>query len=261
MKTKHILSVIVTLVLVAPSLAQIPGQFRPPMIPVKIKKIVIVGSGIAIDTENLDSFSFVRLIVGRVWVKVNNETLDVSRGIMFVDDTKYVLNITRTNDTVEAKIYYNDTEVGELSTYSVLKGNRVVWVGDITIDSAKLKVYIIEHPRVFKPQEIKEKVKEFCERHPERCKGIGPNYCDKLEDKDCREKIVEWCKENIDDARCRALAQQVGKILPNYPELHQIREKLQERTQATRYCALHPDECIPKPIIERIRERLKIRGG
>ncbi len=242
------------------------GMLRNPPMKVKIHKIVIVGEGIAVNPDNLDEFSLIRTVVGRVYVIVLNKTLKVSRGLLFVDGEKYILkNITvSTDNSVVAEIYQNRSKVGSLKAYPVLKGKRVVWVGEMFIDSKILKIYIVETPRTFRPVEIKEKVKEYCEEHPSKCKGIGLTGCESLNDTSCREKIIEWCKEHQDDVRCRALALRAKEILPNVPKmpkLEEFKERIRERLKTNKYCIDNPESCTQIPIVQKIRERLHTVGG
>jgi len=264
---KKIITLVALFLLIAVPLAQAQlGILRRPPIEAKIYRIVIVGEGIAINPENLDEFSMIRTVVGRVYIRVLNKTLKVSRGLLLVDGEKYILkNITVTTDNgVTAEIYQNNSKVGTLEVYPVLKGRRVIWVGEISIDSKTLKVYIVEIPRMFKPVEIKEKVREYCEEHPAKCKGIGVTGCESLSDASCREKIIEWCEEHQDDARCRALALKAKEILPNVPKepkIEQFKERIKERLKSSRYCIDNPESCAQIPILRRIRERMHQIGG
>jgi len=242
------------------------GMFGKPRTEIKIHKIVVIGEGIAINPDNLDEFSLIRTVVGRVYVRILNKTLKVSRGLLLVDGEKYILkNITvATDNGVTAEIYQNNSKVGSLEAYPVLKGRRVVWVGEISIDSKILKVYIVEIPRMFRAAEIKEKVKEYCEEHPAKCKGIELTGCESLNDTSCREKVIEWCKEHQDDVRCRVLALRAKEILPNVPKapkLEQFKERIRERLESSKYCIDNPESCAQIPIVQKIRERLHRIGG
>jgi hypothetical protein len=212
-------------------------------IPVSIDKLHLVGIGLLIDKFEPRDFSLFRIGIATVKARVGNETIKVTRGIMIVEDTIYKLNVSSvTNDTFVADIYANDTIVGTLAVSAVLKDGRIVWVGDATINNKDLTVYILEFPRLFRPLEVREKVKEYCDERPSECAGIGPNYCDKLEDHDCRVKIVRWCEHHLDDTRCKALAKEIGKSLPVTPEASTLQQMFQHQVQS-RFCTQYPSLC------------------
>ena len=205
---------------------------------IKINKLHAIGEGILINKADLTDFSFVKIGIATVKVVADNETLMQVKGIMKIDNETYRLNVTNLSTSdITADIYYNTTYVGNMTLSSTLKYNRVVWVGDATINGEDFKVYILETGRNFVGEEIREKVKEYCEEHPVICQGIGPNYCDKLIDPSCREKIINWCLNNTDDTRCKALA--LNATLSAGTQLENItKEKI-----VSKFCGEHPVIC------------------
>jgi hypothetical protein len=62
---------------------------------------------------------------------------------MNVEGKVYHLNGTMVLvDTFIADIYYNNNKVGEVAMSSILKDNKIAWIGDATMDSKDLLVYI-----------------------------------------------------------------------------------------------------------------------
>jgi hypothetical protein len=223
-------------------------------IPVSIRKLHLIGEGLMINKDNFFDFSSFRIGVATVKARIDNETVNITRGIMLVEGEIYRLVVKEfTNDTFVADIYYNNSVVGSMSLNSVLKGDKIAWVGDASIGDKQLLVYILEFPRLFKPFEIREVVKEYCEKKPSECVGIGPNYCDKLEDHDCRVKIIRWCKEHIDDTRCKALAKEIGKAFPATSEGLSLQQIFQQQAQKS-FCNKHPEACT-QTLITRIVRR------
>jgi|GEM_PF-3524854 len=223
-------------------------------ISVSIDKLHMVGVGLLIDKFDARDFSLFRIGIATVKARINNQTIKVIRGIMIVEGEIYRLNISIvTNDTFTADIYSNNTLIGNMIMSAVLKGDKIVWIGDAVINNKDLTVYILEFPRLFKPFEIREKVKEYCDEKPSECVGIGPNYCDKLEDHDCRVKIVRWCEKHLDDTRCKALATEIGKSLPVTPEASTLQRMFQHQVQS-RFCAQYPSLCA-QTLMKRIAGR------
>lgn len=222
--------------------------------PVSIDKLHIVGEGLMINKEEYRDFSFFRIGIATVKARIGNETVKVIRGVMNVEGQTYRLNVTLiSNDSFAADIYYNQSLVGNMIMSSVMKGDKIAWVGDATINGKDLLVYILEFPRLFKPVEIREKVKEYCEENPGRCVGIGPNYCDNIQDHDCRVKIVRWCENHTDDTRCKALAIGIGKTLPSTPEASQLQLTFMHRVQS-KFCGDNPELCA-QTLVARITKR------
>jgi len=223
-------------------------------VPVSVDRLHLVGEGLMINKDEFRDFSFFKIGIATVKARIGDETVKVTRGLMIVEGQVYTLNVTSiSNDSFTADIYYNKGLVGSMSMSSVLKGDKITWVGDATIGDKFLLVYILEFPRLFKPLEIREKVKEYCDEDPARCVGIGPNYCDKLEDHDCRVKIIRWCESRIDDTRCKALAKEIGKSLPPTPEASTLQQTFQHQVQS-RFCEQNPAICA-QPLVQRILRR------
>ena len=240
---KLILIAVLILTLAIPAI----GQTIVPSI--KINRLHVIGEGLLISKTDLTDFSFLKMGIATVNVVAGNETLMQVRGVMKIDNETYRLNVTNlTSSYFSADVYYNTTNVGIITLSSTLKNNRVVWVGDASINGEDFKVYILEAERNFAGEEIREKVKEYCENHPAICKGIGPNYCDKLTDTSCKEKIVNWCLNNTDDTRCKALA--LNTTLSAGTQLANItRENVQSK-----FCESHPIICS-RPAVRRVLGR------
>lgn len=251
---KLILIALLTLFIAIPVI----GQTIVPSI--KINKLHVIGEGLLINKADMTDFSFLKIGIATVDVVTGNETLEQVKGIMKIDNETYRLNVTNlTSSYFAADVYYNTTNVGSMTLSSTLKNNRVVWVGDASINSEDFKVYILEAERNFNAEEIKDKVKEYCNNHPVMCKGIGSNYCDKLTDLSCKEKIVNWCLNNTDDTRCKALALNttLSEGEQQNQELQQQERQLENVTRESvqsKFCENHPIICS-RPAVRKVLGR------
>ncbi|OYT42622.1 MAG: hypothetical protein B6U78_00795 [Candidatus Aenigmarchaeota archaeon ex4484_224] len=213
MSRKNVISLLViiaSLAIIAPiGLSQLSmGQNLPKPV---ISKMAVLGNGIAINPNDLTDFKLVRAGIATVKLHFMGEERSITKGIIFLDQDRYVVNnIEFGNETIDAKLFVNGTEVGSLHLELTLKGNKGVWVGDISVNGETYKIYITDVKRKFQPSEVKEKISEFCKEHPAECvknaKGIASAYCEKNPtDPSCREKIANYCKDHPKDQRCVAL--------------------------------------------------------
>ncbi|MCS7134907.1 MAG: hypothetical protein NZ893_00505, partial [Candidatus Aenigmarchaeota archaeon] len=158
--------------------------------------------------------------------------------------------------------------VGTISLVLVEKNETSIWTGKLTLHGKEYSIYILEGKRQFQRNELKEKVREYCDERDENCvkiaKGIGNRFCEKVYDQSCREKISEFCEQNPDDPRCRAIAK---NFCANNTEDIRCRDLLKEVCKTTpndprclEYCEQNPELCkihIKTEIKEKIRERLQ----
>ncbi len=233
------LAILVTAAIITPVLAHELGTQG---LEHRIKKIGVLGRGIAVSATDPSNFEYIRIGVARVTVNLGNQTTDVSAGLLQMGNTTYKLrNITIGNGTVSGNIFSNDTQVGSFSVTAKFKGEHEVWFGTMSLNGENWNVYILQGERLFKASEKAEKIEEFCEEHPDRCtnlaRGIGPRFCEKVEDESCREKIHEFCEQNPNDSRCVAIAQ------------YSCREHLDDsrcQMELKDYCEDHPtdERCI-----------------
>jgi predicted ribosomally synthesized peptide with SipW-like signal peptide len=95
----------------------------------------IMGAGVMINKDEPKDFStFTANLI------ITDKTVS---GTMNVEGKVYHLNGTMVLvDTFIADIYYNNNKVGEVAMSSILKDNKIAWIGDATMDSKDLLVYI-----------------------------------------------------------------------------------------------------------------------
>jgi len=95
----------------------------------------IMGAGVMINKDNfLDFSTFTANLI------ITDETVS---GTMNVEGKVYHLNGTMDSvDTFIADIYYNNNKVGWVVMCSILKDNKIAWIGDASMNSEQLMVYI-----------------------------------------------------------------------------------------------------------------------
>jgi hypothetical protein len=153
----------------------------------KIHAIAVLGKGIAALQDDPMDFMIVKF--GLAKAKIVNETKSI--GVLKLDDERYVLrNIVIEEGHATGDIYRNNSQVGSFDVSSVMKGDTEIWAGTMELDDQDYNLYVIEGVRPIKASELKEKVVE---------------YCNTTEDANCRERLSNYCQNNPDDARCRAL--------------------------------------------------------
>jgi len=176
----------------------------------RIKTLGILGKGIAISTTNPKDFKLLKVGIGTVTVELLDEETDITVGVLFLDDDKFKLkDVEMGNDTASGKVFSDNEEVGSFNVSLTIKNEQEIWHGTLTVNDKDYNIYILEAERRIKPLEFATKVKNLCDEDPEKCsdiaKGIGRRYCEKVEDRSCREKIEEFCEEHPDDRRCMAV--------------------------------------------------------
>ncbi|MBS3054987.1 MAG: hypothetical protein J4452_00655 [Candidatus Aenigmarchaeota archaeon] len=217
----------------------------------RIKTLVVLGRGIVTSSDPAN-FKMLKVGIAKVIVSLGGNETELAAGILHLDSDGYRLrNIQTTNDTASADIYLNDTMIGTLSISSTLKGDHLIWFGTIKINDQNWNAYILESERKAKPEEAAEKIEDLCESSPERCKdiarGIGNRFCEKVEDRSCREKIREYCNENPTDERCKSVFRLFCK---DNLEDERCRKELKEfcvdnstDERCVRFCIKYPKVC------------------
>jgi hypothetical protein len=162
----------------------------------KIYQLFFAGAGIAVNPDDKLDFKYIRIIGGRVLVPANNvseessNSADLERkcinttagkercftfvraGLIYLDKERYTLRkIDFDNDSATAGIYQNGTEVGSITLVKVVKMDKKMWVGTLTINNTNYYAYIIgaDHPLL-----IAEKVEEKAETKWQENKACGP---------------------------------------------------------------------------------------
>jgi hypothetical protein len=177
----------------------------------KIHTMGAMGAGLAISQANPMDFELLKIGIAGVDILISEEVENIKVGILYFGETRYKLkDIVIGNGTASATIYdANSTNVGSISLTSYPKGDREIWAGTLTLNGASYNAYIIQAPRVWKPVEKAEKVKDYCENNPEKCKAVmkavGQIYCDPTTDGNCRDKLKSFCEQYPNDSRCKAL--------------------------------------------------------
>lgn len=170
-----------------------------------IKKIFIVGHGIAISQSDPMTFMHAKAAAGVVRVKESDSSIvEKSIGVFFLDDKKYKLkNASVADSEISADIYEIDSETpaGNISVKRYEKPGRDIWAGTMTLNSTGYNVYFIGIARAFKLKEITNNMGEYCTANPEvdACKKLGA--C-KEDPEKCKERIATFCEKNPDDVKC-----------------------------------------------------------
>jgi len=180
------------------------------------------------------------------------EYTDITIGVMYLDDQKYVLkDVMISNGSVTAKVYLNETTVGSLSASSVIKGGAEVWAGTLSVSGATYYLYILEASRPIKPAELKEKVKEYCSETGDRnCTSNIDEFCaNNPTDTRCLALFKAYCltRNNMDDSRCREL---MNRLCQNNSESENCTAFVIQTSGA--YCAAHPGTAVCRAIENRI---------
>jgi hypothetical protein len=205
MKTIAILTAL--LILAIPVMAQEPALTSENP---QIYALGILGKGLAISQGDPLDFKVMKFGLARVRTEITNESTELSVGILYLDDARYIVRDFVTGDGHSSgDIYANDTKVGSYDVQAIEKGDSIIWAGTMTVESDSYNVYLLEGKREVKSNEIGEKNSEYCEEYPERCQGIIKGIrnlgCDDPATQGCREKIRNFCENNVNDTRCQAL--------------------------------------------------------
>lgn len=261
----------IVLVLIVLSLLAVPAVAQTTANP-GIKAYAVLGKGIAASTSDPMDFMIVKFGLGRVVTTNSTETV---LGVMIADDVKYRLKEIVIEEGHASGKIFNEEEVGSFDVSSVMKGDTEIWAGTMELDDKDYNVYVIEGVRPIKAGELKDKVAdycrenedanctskihEYCENNPEdsRCKALFRAYCLKgnMEDTSCRESLREWCKNNPVNKVCIPMELNWAK---NYCEEQSDSVLCQRIANATaNLCSQNPDNegCIT------IKQLLKERPG
>lgn len=188
---------------------------------VSIRSYVILGKGIAASPTDPMDFMIVKFGLGKVRYAINDTEAMI--GVLKLDDESYRLREVVVEDSkATGKIYSNSSEVGSFEVSSVMKGDIEMWAGTMTLGST-YNLYVMEGVRPVRASELNEKVVEYCntaedancrdrlgnycENNPEdtRCRALFRAYClkdDNMDDTRCREEFRNWCSENPTNANC-----------------------------------------------------------
>lgn len=185
------------------------GQAR-----VKIHTMGALGYGIATSQSNPMDFQMIKVGIAGVSVTDVNGTETVKKtGVLHFGETKYRLkDVVIGNGTATANIYdaNGTTQLGSISLNSYIKGDREVWAGALTLNGVTYNAYVIQAPKVWKADETADKIKDYCQNNPVKCKAtikaVGSIICDpEKEGISCAEKIKTFCGQNPDDNRCKVV--------------------------------------------------------
>ena len=153
---------------------------------VSVNAYVVLGRGIAANPDDPMDFMIVKIGIG----KVRSSTANMTIGVLKLDEELYRLrDVAVADGQATGNIYKDDAEVGSFDVASVMKGDTEIWAGTMTLGTS-YNLYIIEGVRPIKASELREKVVE---------------YCNANEDANCADRLTNYCQNNPDDTRCRAL--------------------------------------------------------
>lgn len=177
----------------------------------KIRTLGVMGYGIAISQSDPMNFEFVKIGVAEVDVNASGIEKTVKVGILYFGNDKYILkDAVIGNGTAAANIYQNDTQKGSVSLNSYIKREKEVWAGTLTLNEQTYNMYVLQVQNIWKPAEKADKIKEYCDNNPVKCKAVvkavGGILCDpEKEGASCRDKIKTFCEQQPDDNRCKVL--------------------------------------------------------
>jgi hypothetical protein len=246
-----VMGVLLVAGLITPAMAQELGRIGRPL--PRVRVLHMLGTGIAVSTEDPMDFKVIR--VGVATVRVLGEELKV--GVMFLDGERYkIKDIEVGNGTASGNVYSNDTQVGSFDVTLTIKGKHHVWVGTLEVNGESYNVYVLEVSRPVKPLEAAEKIENLCERFPVKCtriaKGIAKervkDFCEEHPgDERCIALFREFCKNNPHDVRCRYALKKYCENKPTSEECLRFEYKVIKR-----FCKGNPNN--PKCVA--VRERL-----
>jgi len=283
LKEKAILiSVAALLVLAIPVIAEDLGAQTTSATPT-IESIGFLGKGIASLPSDPTNFMIVKAGVGRVKVVVNDTETKVQIGILFLDDKKYrIKDLVIDNGSATGNLYLNDTQVGSVSVKSIIKGDTEVWAGTLTLDGITYNLHILQAQRAIKNNELKEKIRgycnetgncsagieAYCQNNPTdtRCLALFKAFCirkNNMDDSRCRDFMVGWCKDNPEVTDCRLFAVERSTKYcaenPNTPTCNAIVKKLADfcstdpgNEKCKETCKEHPEAC--KSVVKNLAE-------
>ncbi len=157
-------------------------------------KMNLVGKGIAISTTNSTDVHVIKIAVAQVDLTSLIQRLSqyvtlplgipsiVQVGVFHFDNTTYKLtNIVVTNNTVSADIDSNGTTVGSINLQWTIRANRILWIGNLTLNDNNYNAYILEG----------------------RVIGVG-RQCEpgETDDMACRVTVVKQCRLNPNATSC-----------------------------------------------------------
>lgn len=244
----------ILLIVSIPAIAQHTSIPKP-----KLKFIGALGTGYAINEKDPMDFYILKVAIAKVAITLAGEHGDVNTGILFLDNIKYRLrNIIIQNGSIEADIYQGGYKVGSVKADLFVKGRYNVWAGSMNLNESSYYIYVTELRRRFKPVEAIDVAVDKCKERPELCKGIvkkiGNLPCDNFEDRNCRYKIIDFCKKNPLDKRCLAVRKVYCKLNP---------EDVRCRNELLEKCEKYPesDECVNLARIVKVKKyRLETRS-
>jgi hypothetical protein len=209
---KKLSAVAIALVFVAVAVGSVTAEGVGSQNPIRtqIRTMGALGNGLAISQSNPLDFQLLKIGIAGVDVIISNETETMKVGILYFGDTKYKLkDVVIGNGSASANVYDNDTQAGSISLNSYPKGDTEIWAGTLTLNGASYNAYVIQAHRLMKAEEKADKVKDYCENNPEKCKAamkaVGQIICDPATDGNCRDRIKNFCEQNPEDNRCKTL--------------------------------------------------------
>jgi hypothetical protein len=189
------LTVVATLLLAFSSL--ISAQENP-----EIEHLFVVGKGILIGAKDPMDIHSSKIIAAGLLLETGKRT---KYGLLFVDRGKYSLkNIEASPEQFYAEIYEDSVLVGSVLLSRISTGESEVWAGPVTLHDKNYNAYYLQFKREFKEEEVKDKLKEYCEENPadEQCAEVDKCYADPSAE-ECQSLTVKYCLENLQDVRCK----------------------------------------------------------
>lgn len=201
----------------------------------KFKEIFFLGKGVVVSTSNSQDIQVIKMGVAQITVNVAGTDTDVTIGILYFGEDKYVLkDVVNGNGTSQGNIYLNNSVVGNYNLNLISKPSDNIWAGTLTLNGVSYNAYLLEAHRTYTASEESSSVADYCKNNPS--------------DTNCRSKIEDFCQNNPTDQRCIAL-------LNNHCKSHLLdgrcREELgdfcknqqQNNPTCQGFCQRYPDKC------------------
>ncbi len=230
----------------------------------RIKTLFVVGAGLAINTADDSDIRKLEIAVGEI------ERIDgnvFGRGLIKLDGEKFQLAQAKLDGNVAtANIVKLDgntvSTIGSLSLTRVEKPGKDIWKGRLDINGeGTFNIYIIGHARKFKSVELGEDAKRYCDRNSSdsACQKISDIPCGDANEIRCRERVVEYCKNNPNAPQCKFLAHRLCVL--NHNEDKDVRCRFLAGDSEVRIEIRERIEKHREDIRDRIEDRRKDRNG
>jgi hypothetical protein len=199
-------------------------------------EIVFLGKGVAVNPSNSQDLHIVKAGVAQLTVSLSGASSDVSLGVLFFDDSKYVLkDLTIGDGTTSGNIYNGTSMIGSFSLNLVSKPSDDIWSGTLTLSGQNYNAYILAAHRNYTASEEGASVSDYCKNHAtdQNCRGKVEDFCtSNPQDQRCQSLLHNYCKSHLSDGRCRE-------------ELKKYCRNNTSESNCSEFCTKYPKVCNP----------------